>query len=69
MKSLNLLINKARKAKSRKASKKLDSSRVFVVCFEFSDSDVPAFYIKYKSGDSMEIFSEDCASHYLEESL
>lgn len=69
MKNLNLLINKARKSKSRKASKKLDSFRTFFVCFEFSDSDVPVFYIKYNTGNVMEIFSEGCASQYLEGSL
>lgn len=69
MKKLNLLINKARIAKTRKSSKKLDAFRTFVVCFEFSDSDVPVFYIKYNTGNLMEIFSETCAAQYLEGSL
>ena len=68
MKKLNALISKAYKAKSRKASVKISNfARLFVV-FEFSDSEIPSFSVRYidsSVGQDFEVYSKVYANEYL----
>ena len=68
MKKLNALISKAYKAKSRKTSVKISHfARLFVV-FEFSDSEIPSFSVRYidsSVGQDFEVYSKFCANEFL----
>lgn len=55
---LNNLINKARKAKSRKSKLSLNDGSFLVCCFEFSDSEIPSF-IHVVFDRQTEIYSND----------